>query len=58
MVLTDDEWDQGFTGGKIFVNIRDSVGVKSAIKGPNGKPGVIATDMWTVVNYMRKQRRQ
>jgi cytochrome c len=51
--LTDDKWDHGSTDGEIFVNIRDGVGVKGAMKGLNGKPGVSDRDMWNVVNYMR-----
>jgi cytochrome c len=51
--LTDDKWDHGSTDGEIFVNIRDGVGVKGAMKGLNGKPGISDRDMWNIVNYMR-----
>ena len=51
--LTDDKWEHGSTDGEIFVNIRDGVGVRGAMKGLNGKPGISDTDMWNVVNYMR-----
>jgi len=51
--LTDDKWDHGSTDGEIFVNIRDGVGVKGAMKGLNGRPGVSDTDMWNIVNYVR-----
>ena len=55
--LTDDKWDHGSTDGEIFVNIRDGVGVKGAMKGLNGKPGVRSTDMWNIVNYIRTLKR-
>jgi cytochrome c len=50
--LTDDKWDHGSTDGEIFVNIRDGVGVKGAMKGLDGRPGISDEDMWNVVNYM------
>ena len=52
--LTDDKWDHGSTDGEIFVNIRDGVGVGGVMTGLNGKPGVSGTDIWNVVNYIRK----
>ena len=55
--LTDDKWDHGSTDGEIFVNIRDGVGVKGAMKGLNGRPGISDTDMWNVVNYVRTLKR-
>ena len=51
--LTDDKWEHGSTDGEIFVNIRDGVGAKGAMKGLNGRPGVSDTDMWNIVNYVR-----
>jgi len=51
--LTDDKWDHGSTDGEIFVNIRDGVGVRGAMKGLNGRPGISDTDMWNLVNYVR-----
>jgi mono/diheme cytochrome c family protein len=51
--LTDDKWDHGSTDGEIFVNIRDGVGVKGAMKGLDGRPGISDIDMWNVVNYIR-----
>src|SRR5215475_4779393 len=51
--LTDDKWDHGSTDGEIFVNIRDGVGVRGAMKGLNGKPGISDEDMWNMVNYIR-----
>src|SRR5262245_39068852 len=51
--LTDDKWDHGSTDGEIFVHIRDGVGVRGAMKGVNGRPGISDTDMWNVVNYVR-----
>jgi mono/diheme cytochrome c family protein len=51
--LTDNKWDHGSTDGEIFVNIRDGVGAKGAMKGLNGRPGVSDTDMWNIVNYMK-----
>src|SRR5262245_12119071 len=50
--LTDDKWDHGSTDGEIFVNIRDGVGVRGAMKGLDGRPGISDSDMWNVVNYM------
>src|SRR5947207_2467431 len=47
--LTDDKWEHGSTDGEIFVNIRDGVGVKGAMNGLNGRPGVSDTDMWNMV---------
>ncbi len=55
--LTDNKWDHGSTDGEIFVNIRDGVGVKGAMKGLNGKPGISDTDMWNVVNYIHTLKR-
>ena len=55
--LTDNKWDHGSTDGEIFVNIRDGVGVKGAMKGLNGRPGVSDTDMWNIVNYMKTLRK-
>ena len=54
--LTDDKWDHGSTDGEIFVNIRDGVGVRGAMNGLNGRPGVSDTDMWNIVNYIRSLR--
>lgn len=51
--LTDDKWDHGSTDGELFIDIRDGVGLKGAMKGLDGRPGISATDMWNVVNYMR-----
>ncbi len=56
--LTDNKWDHGSTDGEIFVNIRDGVGVRGAMKGLNGKPGVSDEDMWNIVNYMKTLRKQ
>ena len=55
--LTDDKWDHGSTDGEIFINIRDGVGVRGAMKGLDGRPGISATDMWNVVNYVRTLKR-
>jgi len=55
--LTDDKWDHGSTDGEIFVNIRDGVGVRGAMKGLDGRPGISASDIWNVVNYMHTLRR-
>jgi len=51
--LTDDKWEHGSTDGEIFVNIRDGVGVRGAMKGLNGRPGISDTEMWNIVNYVR-----
>jgi len=56
--LTDNKWDHGSTDGEIFVNIRDGVGVKGAMKGLDGKPGISDTDMWNLVNYLRTLQRK
>jgi mono/diheme cytochrome c family protein len=50
--LTDDKWDHGSTDGEIFINIRDGVGVRGAMNGLNGRPGVSDTEMWNIVNYI------
>jgi mono/diheme cytochrome c family protein len=54
--LTDDKWDHGSTDGEIFVNIRDGVGVRGAMNGLDGRPGVGATDIWNIVNYVRTMK--
>jgi mono/diheme cytochrome c family protein len=51
--LTDARWEHGSTDGEIFVNIRDGVGVRGAMEGLSGVPGVTDTDMWNIVNYVR-----
>ncbi len=51
--LTDGKWDYGSTDGEIFVAIRDGVGNKTGMKGLNGKPGIVDSDMWNMVNYIR-----
>ena len=51
--LTDEKWDYGSTDGEIFVGIRDGVGKKQAMKGLNGKPGIVDEDIWNMVNYIR-----
>jgi len=56
--LTDEKWEHGSTDGEIFVNIRDGVGVRGAMKGLNGRPGISDTDMWNVVNYMKTLKHQ
>ena|SRR6185436_6637948 len=56
--LTDDKWDHGSTDGEIFVNIRDGVGVRGAMSGLDGKPGISDSDMWNIVNYVRTLHRK
>lgn len=51
--LTDDTWDLGSTDGEIFMIIRDGSGSNLAMKGLNGKPGIVDDDMWNIVNYVR-----
>ena len=51
--LIDDTWDLGSTDGEIFMIIRDGSGSNLAMKGLNGKPGIVDEDMWNVVNYVR-----
>jgi cytochrome c len=54
--LTDDKWDHGSTEGEIFINIKEGVGVKGAMKGLDGRPGVSDEDMWNIVNYIHTFR--
>jgi cytochrome c len=51
--LIDDSWDHGSTDGEIFIVIRDGSGSNMAMKGLNGKPGIVDEDMWNIVNYVR-----
>jgi cytochrome c len=51
--LVDDQWDHGATDGDLFVFIRDGSVGSAAMKGLNGRPGVGATEMWNLVNYVR-----
>jgi mono/diheme cytochrome c family protein len=55
--LIDDQWDHGSTDGDIFVFIRDGSVGSAAMKGLNGRPGVGATEMWNLVNYVRSLKR-
>jgi cytochrome c len=50
--LTDDVWDLGSTDGEIFMVIRDGSGPNLAMKGLNGRPGIVDEDMWNLVNYI------
>lgn len=51
--LTDDKWNLGSTDGEIFAVIRDGSGSNLAMKGLNGRPGIVDEDMWNLVNYIR-----
>ena len=51
--LTDDTWELGSSDGEIFMIIRDGSGANLAMKGLNGKPGIVDEDMWNIVNYVR-----
>ena len=51
--LTDDTWNLGSTDGEIFAVIRDGSGSNLAMKGLNGRPGIVDEDMWNLVNYVR-----
>lgn len=51
--LTDDAWDLGSTDGEIFMVIRDGSGSNLAMKGLNGRPGIVDEDIWNLVNYIR-----
>jgi mono/diheme cytochrome c family protein len=51
--LTDDNWDLGSTDGEIFKIIRDGSGSNMAMKGLNGRPGIVDEDIWNIVNYVR-----
>ena len=51
--LTDDTWKLGSTDGEIFAVIRDGSGSNLAMKGLNGRPGIVDEDMWNLVNYIR-----
>jgi cytochrome c len=50
--LTDDDWDLGSTDGEMFKVIRDGSGANMAMKGLNGKPGIVDEDIWNLVNYI------
>jgi cytochrome c len=50
--LTDDTWDLGSTDGEIFMVIRDGSGSNLAMKGLNGRPGIVDEDIWNIVNYV------
>jgi len=50
--LTDDVWDLGSTDGEIFTVIRDGSGPNLAMKGLNGRPGIVDEDIWNLVNYI------
>jgi cytochrome c len=51
--LTDDTWHLGSTDGEIFAVIRDGSGSNLAMKGLNGRPGIVDEDIWNLVNYVR-----
>jgi len=51
--LTDDTWSLGSTDGEIFGVIRDGSGSNLAMKGLNGRPGIVDEDIWNLVNYVR-----
>ena len=51
--LTDDTWTLGSTDGEIFEVIRDGSGSNLAMKGLNGRPGIVDEDIWNLVNYVR-----
>ena len=51
--LTDDNWKLGANDGEIFAVIRDGSGTNLAMKGLNGRPGIVDEDMWNLVNYIR-----
>jgi cytochrome c len=50
--LTDDTWRHGSTDGEIFAVIRDGSGSNLAMKGLNGRPGIVDEDIWNLVNYV------
>jgi mono/diheme cytochrome c family protein len=55
--LTDDNWHLGSTDGEIFAVIRDGSGSNLAMKGLNGRPGIVDEDIWNLVNYVRSFRK-
>ena len=55
--LTDDNWNLGSTDGEIFAVIRDGSGSNLAMKGLNGRPGIVDEDIWNLVNYVRSLRK-
>jgi|SRR3954469_9443052 cytochrome c len=55
--LTDDTWHLGSTDGEIFAVIRDGSGSNLAMKGLNGRPGIVDEDIWNLVNYVRSLRK-
>jgi mono/diheme cytochrome c family protein len=49
--LTDAEWKYGSTDGEIFAIIANGVGGDSEMKGMRSE--MTATDMWSIVNFLR-----
>ena len=49
--LTDAEWKYGSSDGEIFAIISNGVGGDSEMKGVRSE--MTATDMWSIVNYLR-----
>jgi mono/diheme cytochrome c family protein len=49
--LTDAEWKYGSTDGEIFAIIANGVGGDSEMKGVRSE--MTATDMWSIVNFLR-----
>jgi mono/diheme cytochrome c family protein len=49
--LTDAEWKYGSSDGEIFAIISNGVGGDSEMKGARSE--MTATDMWSIVNYLR-----
>lgn len=49
--LTDAEWKYGSSDGEIFAIIANGVGGDSEMKGVRSE--MTATDMWSIVNFLR-----
>jgi mono/diheme cytochrome c family protein len=49
--LTDAEWKYGSSDGEIFAIIANGVGGDSEMKGARSE--MTATDMWSIVNFLR-----
>ena len=49
--LTDAEWKYGSSDGEIFAIISNGVGGDSEMKGVRSE--MTATDMWSIVNFLR-----
>jgi mono/diheme cytochrome c family protein len=49
--LADAEWQYGASDGEIFVNIRDGIGPRFAMKPMKSR--MTPAEIWQIVNYLR-----